>query len=153
MPAATGVTSDSDDVVEALNVLLRGELAAIESYDKVLQKGVHQPLRAVLLENERSHQERATRLRSMIVQLGGSPSLGPGAWGGLARIVQGGAKAFGLKAGLAVLQEGEDHGVRLYQNDLDKLDPATRLVVEGEFLGLQTATRDTIAAVRQAAND
>ena len=44
-----------------------------------------------------------------------------------------------MKAALAALEEGEDHGLRMYKDDLDKLDTSTRSFVEGELLPVAAA--------------
>ena len=62
----------------------------------------------------------------------------------------GGAKAFGEKAAIAALEEGEDHGLRLYKGDLDKLDPATRTLVETDVLPAQERTHRSLSTLKHA---
>jgi len=71
-------------------------------------------------------------------------------WGAFAKLVEAGAKAFGEKAAIAALEEGEDHGLRLYKGDLDKLDAASRVFVETEMLPAQEQTHRTLSALKHA---
>ncbi len=115
-----------------------------------MEKVTDASLRPTLEVNSQSHQERAAKLRNRIAQLGGKPSEGSGPWGGFAKLVEGGAKAFGVKAALAALEEGEDHGLRMYKDDLDKLDTSTRSFVEGELLPAQQRSHDAMSALKHS---
>jgi uncharacterized protein (TIGR02284 family) len=145
-----GYGANNDKVCDTLNSFLRGELSAVETYRQAMEKVTDMSLRPRLDDNSRSHQERAAKLRNRIAQLGGKPSEGSGPWGGFAKLIEGGAKAFGVKAALAALEEGEDHGLRMYKDDLDKLDTSTRSFVEGELLPAQQRSHDTMSALKHS---
>jgi uncharacterized protein (TIGR02284 family) len=145
-----GIGVSNEKVVDTLNSCLRGELSAVETYRQAMEKVTDASLRPTLEQNSRSHQERAAKLRNRIAQLGGKPSEGSGPWGGFAKLVEGGAKAFGVKAALAALEEGEDHGLRMYKDDLDKLDTSTRSFVEGELLPAQQRSHDAMSALKHS---
>lgn len=145
-----GVGVSNEKVVDTLNGFLRGELSAVETYRQGMEKVTDASLRPTLELNSQSHQERAAKLRNRIAQLGGKPSEGSGPWGGFAKLVEGGAKAFGVKAALAALEEGEDHGLRMYKDDLDKLDTSTRSFVEGELLPAQQRSHDAMSALKHS---
>jgi uncharacterized protein (TIGR02284 family) len=147
---SAGLGVNNEKVVDTLNSFLRGELSAVETYRQGMEKITDPALRTVLEQNSQSHQERAAKLRNRIAQLGGKPSEGSGPWGGFAKLVEGGAKAFGVKAALAALEEGEDHGLRMYKDDLDKLDTSTRSFVEGELLPVQQRSHDAMSALKHA---
>lgn len=51
---------------------------------------------------------------------------------------------------MAVLEEGEDHGLRDYRDDLDRLDAETRQFVELELLPAQRRTHDQLSALKRA---
>src|SRR5688572_1429725 len=103
-------TQSNEDVIDALNELLRGELSAVESYDKALPAIDKQPkVRADLQTVRASHEARVERIRSAIEQLGGKPAEAAGAWGVFAKAVTTGSRALGLKAVISTLEEGEDH--------------------------------------------
>jgi hypothetical protein len=142
--------ANTEKSVDTLNSFLRGEISAVETYRQALEKIDDVTLRPRLQECARSHEERAAKLRNKIAQVGGTPSEGSGPWGGFAKLVEGGAKVFGVKAALAALEEGEDHGLRLYRNDLDKLDATSRSFVETELLPVQQRSHDTMSALKHS---
>lgn len=115
--------------IDQLNSFLRGELSACETYRQALDKLVDQPFRTEVEQCLRSHEVRVAELRSRIVLLGGKPAEGSGVWGAFARAVEGGAKVFGVKAAIAALEEGEDHGLKDYKRDLEDLDLESRTLV------------------------
>lgn len=145
-----GNTASTEKTVDTLNSFLRGEISAVETYRQAMEKITEPNLRPQLEQCSRIHQESASKLRNRISQLGGKPSEGSGPWGGFAKLVEGGAKLFGTKAALAALEEGEDHGLRLYRDDLDKLDASTRSFVEGELLAAQQRSHDTMSALKHS---
>src|SRR6516164_6042956 len=109
--------------VDALNELLRGELSAVESYDKALPAVADKPaLRSDLQECRASHEVRAKKIQSAIRAVGGEPARASGAWGLFAKAVAGGARALGWKTVITTLEEGEDHGVHQYEENMPRLD-------------------------------
>ena len=103
---------------EDLNACLRGEIAAIETYEQALDKirgeyaadARFQQLAAMLQD----HQEAAARLRGLVQQCGAAPATDSGAWGAWSKTVMGTAKLLGDKAALKALKEGEEDGVKQY---------------------------------------
>ena len=150
MTIESNVTATNEKSVDTLNSFLRGEISAVETYRQAIEKVDDVSLRPRLQELSRSHEERAAKLRNRIAQLGGKPSESSGPWGGLAKLVEGGAKVFGVKAALAALEEGEDHGLRMYRDDLDKLDVSTRQFVESELLPSQQRSHDSMSALKHS---
>ena len=80
--------------------------------------------------------------------LRGRPSETSGAWGSFARLVEGGAKTFGDKAAISALEEGEDHGLKLYRNDVAKLDPVARTFIETDVLPAQERTHRALSSLK-----
>jgi uncharacterized protein (TIGR02284 family) len=144
-----GATTNAD-LVSTLNGFLRGEMSAVETYRQAIEKVEDGALRAQLQELSRSHADRAALLRNRIGQLGGAPAESSGAWGSFAKLFEGGAKAFGVKAALAALEEGEDHGKKLYRDDLDKLDASTRSFVETELMPEQQQSHDLMSRLKHS---
>ena len=136
--------------VDTLNELLRGEISAVETYRQALDKLTSSPARAQLEDCARSHQLRVEKLRDQVVRLGGRPDEKSGAWGAFARLIEGGAKTFGEKAAIAALEEGEDHGLKLYRGDIDKLDVASRALIEQDVLPAQEATHRSMSTLKHA---
>jgi uncharacterized protein (TIGR02284 family) len=140
----------NEKTIDTLNGFLRGEIAAVETYRMALDKIDDPALRARLEEIRQSHEARAAKLRGRVSQLAGKPANSSGAWGGFAKLVEGGAKAFGVKAALAALEEGEDHGLRLYRDDLDKLDSETRAFVETELYSSQQRSHAAMSSLKHS---
>jgi uncharacterized protein (TIGR02284 family) len=105
--------------IDTLNSLLRGELSATETYQQALAKVGDDPGAAEIRRIHAEHREAANTLRQHVHRHGGQPSTSSGAWGTFAKAVEGVAKLFGNKAALKALKEGEEHGVKEYQEALD----------------------------------
>jgi uncharacterized protein (TIGR02284 family) len=132
--------------VTALNSLLRGEMSAIETYRQAVEKlgdsgfGVEE-LRGL----QRDHRDAADALWHHIEQHGGKPSEGSGPWGTFAKTVEGAATLLGNTAALKALKEGEEHGLKDYQDALeDKNLPADCLAL---LRGLMSKQSGHIATV------
>jgi uncharacterized protein (TIGR02284 family) len=129
---------------DEMNRLLRSELSAVETYQQALDKerekfghdAEFQQLNAILAE----HQQAASQLRTQIQQLGGTPVQDSGAWGVWSKIVMGTAKLMGDKAALKALKEGEESGVKEYQEALhDTTMPSEVKTVLNSLLPKQQA--------------
>jgi hypothetical protein len=136
--------------VETLNGFLRGEISAVETYRQAIEGLKTSPSRVELEQCRRSHEQRVEKLRGEVVRLGGEPAHGSGAWGSFARLVEGGAKVLGEKAAISALEEGEDRGLRLYRSDIQKLDPASRAVIESEVLPAQERTHSSLSNLKHS---
>jgi uncharacterized protein (TIGR02284 family) len=143
--------ADRKSDAKQLNSFLRGELSAVETYAQAIEKVEAPRIRADLQECQASHQERATQLRDYITRLGAEPSDGSGVWGGFAKLVEGGAKAFGEAAALSALEEGEDHGRNDYQRELDDLSAEARLFVQSQLLPEQQRTHAMMSTLKHSA--
>jgi len=117
----TAVGAEHDTVVcdiDALNALLRGEVAAVETYDQVIAKFTGQPQAVELQRIRDEHTEAAAVLRERVRHFGGDPSEGSGVWGKLTAAITGTAKIFGPAAALGTLKQGEEYGIGQYENAL-----------------------------------
>lgn len=139
---------DNDKVIGQLNSFLRGELSAVETYRQALDKLKESPSRARLDDCYRSHEQRVVALRERIVELGGKPSEGSGAWGAFAKVLQAGADVLGEKPAIAALEEGEDHGLADYKRDLSDLDVQSRQLVEKTLLPAQQKTHAEMSSLK-----
>src|SRR5438445_3698054 len=108
-----------EDRTAGLNRLVRGELAAVETYRQALDKMQDAPeatgLHALMIE----HRSALQTLREHITHCGGKPSETSGPWGAWAKFVEGTAKLFGNATALKALKEGEEHGVKEYEAFLE----------------------------------
>ena len=135
--------------IEHLNSFLRGEIAAVETYQLALQKIDHiSTTRDELLVNLKSHEDRVMTLQDAIRALGGEPVESSGPWGTFAKAVERSAKAFGEKAAVAALEEGEDHGLKDYKGDLEGLDFEAKALVQDLLLPQQQQTHDRVSALK-----
>lgn len=136
--------------IDQLNSFLRGELSAVETYEMALAKlDNDSSARAELEANLESHRSRVTLLRDAVRIAGGDPADGSGPWGVFAKAVEGGARVFGDRAAITALEEGEDHGLEDYQDDLDKLDIETRRLISDRVLPLQQQTHDRMSSLKK----
>jgi hypothetical protein len=99
-----------DERVDVLNSLLRGEFAAIESYEVALSRFEGQMQEATLHHFCNEHREAAFLLRDRIIDFGGEPWVGSGPWGVFTAAVTGAAGVVGGSAMLTALCRGEEHG-------------------------------------------
>jgi hypothetical protein len=96
---------------EALNTLLRGELSAVESYDRAIPDFAGCPSVPELHHLRDDHAEAVVVLRDRVVRYGGVPAGGCGPWAAF-------AAALGPATVLKALQEGERHGISEYEEVL-----------------------------------
>lgn len=124
------------EVVSALNKLLRGEISSVETYDQVLEKIGAEPESVSLREIYSEHQNAVETLREQVIKNGGEPDEGSGPWGLFAQAVTGSAKIFGDKAALKALKEGEEHGIKEYEEALadQSVPPEAQSIISTSLL-------------------
>ena len=141
-------TTLDEKAVDQLNSLLRGELAAVETYEQALRRlnGPGTELADQLVHFAAEHSRNADLMKARVEALGGQPSGSSGAWGTWAKVVQGSANVFGDGSAIKALKEGEEHGLKDYADALEanELDEMTRRLVENELIPRQ---RKHIAAL------
>ena len=128
------------EALEKLDECLRGEISAVQTYDLALQSLEISEIGGALRQLRDSHDRRVTLIRDRIRSWGAVPSETSGTWGAFARLIQRGADLFGDRAAIAALEEGEDHGLKLYTEDLDDIDLDTREFIRHELLPDQRRT-------------
>jgi uncharacterized protein (TIGR02284 family) len=143
------MSNAQEQSVDVLNSFLRGEISAVETYRQALEKVTQPQVRTPLQDCMQSHTQRVAVLSAQIRALGGSPATSSGVWGAFAKAVEAGAKAFGDKAAVAALEEGEDHGRNDYRRDIEKLEPASREIVQSRVIPEQQRTHDTMSALKK----
>lgn len=140
----------NNENIDQLNSFLRGEMAAVETYRIALSKlPIDSPARSRLDACAQSHTERVDALRAKIVSLGGKPADTAGPWGAMTKAIEAGAATFGEKAAIAALEEGEDHGLRDYREDMSKLTADARDLVSGQLLPRQEHTHRTLSDLKR----
>lgn len=142
---ANNVSTD----VKNLNVFLKNELAAIETYGQCIEKIDNAGITANLMDLQRSHQRRADMLARKIRQLGGKPEDDSGVWGDFASLVEGTASLFGEKAAIAALDKGEGRGEEQYREKLVHLSPDVRAFVGASILPEHLNTQEVLQSVQR----
>lgn len=105
----------TDPTVKVLNSLLRGELSAIETYSQVIHKFPDAAALSRLKAIRSDHLESVAVLRMLIKLREGDPDTDSGVWGSFAKAFEGAAALLGIAPALAALKQGEEHGVKEYQ--------------------------------------
>jgi hypothetical protein len=133
------VTQVSDSV-DTLQSLLRGEISACETYRQAVEK-FENGGRGELDEMLNQHRDAVSTLQRLVTDRGGVAETKSGVWGSWAALVTGTAKAFGPAATLRALREGEEHGVKVYEEAIadDGIDEEARNLVRMRFLPAQHA--------------
>ena len=101
------------------NALLRGELSAIETYTKVIDKFGPGAGNNNLTGIRANHVANAESLRQFVGECGDEPATRSGLWGSFAVTLEGVAAIFGETPALMILKQGEEHGIRKYMEALD----------------------------------
>jgi hypothetical protein len=131
--------------IDGLNLLLRDELAAVETYDEALTRRTSLLDSTDVAQCKRSHEVRARLLRNKIFALGGTPATSSGLRGVWERLVEEGAFAIGDDVAVRALEAGEDQILRDYRAGLPKLDPEIRSFVERSLLPGEEYTHRTMS--------
>ena len=125
--------------MKQVDELIRGEMAAVESFDSVMNKisdeNEKQKLSSIRMDHVRAVDTLkrfvSTELRADIKQ--------SGPWGAFTKAFAGGASFFGDKAAIQALKVGEEHGIREYQVALEdqSIKPELKQVIRSELLPQQ----------------
>lgn len=116
---------------DAINALVKDELAAVETYRQALEKIGDDPSAEELRRIENDHERAVTLLQEEVAEMGEEPAISSGAWGAWARAVEGAAKLFGDRAAIRALKDGEEHGARDYERALEDqtLDEKVKMLI------------------------
>ena len=119
-----GERGTAEDIIDDINDVLRGELSAIETYrqalDEVRDDHGHDARFQQLARMQHEHEQAAEELRSLVQQMGGTPSRDSGPWGTWSKAVMGTARILGDKSALSALAAGEKSGVEDYQSAMKR---------------------------------
>ena len=136
-----GVGDESDEAIRQLNSFLRGEISAAETYRMAIDKAGDSEKNAanlgLLREMQEEHGRAAQAIRDRIRELGGEPSDSSGAWGAWAKFTQGTANLFGDASSLKSLKEGEEHGLKDYEEGIDDIDATSAELVQNQLIPAQ----------------
>lgn len=133
--------NDTDMAVSQLNSFLRGEISAAETYRMAIDRAGSSEVNAanvgLLRSMQEEHGRAAQALRDRIRELGGEASDSSGAWGAWAKFIEGTANLFGDTASLKALKEGEEHGLKDYNEGVDDIDATSAELVSNQLIPAQ----------------
>ncbi len=129
-------TLTNEDCIKSCNSLLRGELSAVETYAKAIEKYPSTPATPELTRIQSEHRQSANRLAQNVRDMGGVPETDSGAWGTFANAVQGAANLFGTESAIESLERGEEHGRKEYEEALNcqHVMPECKVMIRTELL-------------------
>lgn len=110
--------------IDQMSSLLRGEISATEAYESVLKKLEADPDSARLHEFLRHHQSAVEYWKTQLDREGVESDETSGPWGTAVEAFVATAKLLGNVAALSALKEGEEHGLKLYEEMLLSTDLA-----------------------------
>jgi hypothetical protein len=146
---ARGEVISMSSAIECLNGLLRGEISAVETYNQARERITLPVVTPVLQDGQIAHQTRVQMLAEKIESLGGERSEGAGAWGAFANFLEGTAGLLGDKASVDMLEEGEDHGLQIYRDEIENCeDGAVRTFIKDELLPRQEETHEAMSNLK-----
>lgn len=102
-----------------LNKILRGEISAVASYEQVIPTFKNYAERFRLEGMRNDHDLIIVKLKMLIEQSRIVPDETSGVWGAAIATLVGAANLMGRTVSLKALQEGEEHGLKLYYEALD----------------------------------
>ena len=102
--------------------ILRGELAAVETYDQVIEKYAGKLDTAALTKIRDTHKSHVAHLQEHVRKGGKEPSTESGTWGTFTGALTGVAKLVGPETALAALKTGEQHGIGQYEKAVENKD-------------------------------
>lgn len=106
-----------EEKADFFNKILRGELSAVEAYDRVIEKFGNEKTQ---LENIRDEHKRNIETLELFVQRNAeTPVADSGLWGALVKTIIGAANFIGNSTSVQALIEGEEHGLRQYRTALE----------------------------------
>jgi bacterioferritin (cytochrome b1) len=130
-----------EEFVSQLNSILRGEIAAAETYamaiEKMIEEGREPGHVALLRALRQEHVQAAQSIRGRIAAMGGMPEQSSGAWGAWAKFAIGTAQIFGDSAVLRTLKDGETHGLKDLEEAAKAVDAESAAMIESELVPAQ----------------
>jgi hypothetical protein len=124
----------------------------VETYTTALSNDKLRAYADTLRSCQASHQQRVGSLSREIQRLGGEVPESAGPWGALVDAIEHAAVELGPKAAIAALEEGEDHGLKDYRKDVEKLDPLERSFIETQILPAQLESHRLMSALKKSSS-
>ncbi len=126
------------------NILLSGELSAVETYDLALRREYDVKTQDDLITCRASHDERVQQLRKCVLDNGEEPCSGSGPFGAIASMIEQSANT--PKEALQLLEELEAERLVQYESQLKLVSPTVLPVLENYLLPAQHNTHLVISS-------
>lgn len=122
--------------IDVCNRLLRGELSAVETYNRAIEKFSTEPEVVGLSRIRDEHLRSVNRLEENVRGMGGHPDMDSGTWGTFAKAIQSTANLFGENSAVCTLRTGEKSGCEDYERALEDEDvlPECKEMIRAELL-------------------
>lgn len=104
--------------IEILNSLLRGELAAVETYVRAINKLEDPHVVADLQAIHEQHVQSEILLREKVLELGGEPVDYSEPWGTCTAAISGETRVVAPATALAALRQGEERSIIEFEDSL-----------------------------------
>ena len=137
--------------VDQMNSVLRGEISATEAYQSVLEKLETDPDSPRLHQFLDDHQSAVTYWQEQIDREGAEHDASSGPWGSAVEAFVATAKLLGNVAALSALKEGEEHGLKLYEEMLasDDLTMDQRNYIREDLIPKQRQHINSLEAMKK----
>ena len=143
-------TEKEHEALDYLNKIVRGEIAAVEAYSKVIEKFPKDAERFELASFRKDHENNVEHLKRILRYQGEAPSDTSGAWGSGVVALMSIASFIGDRSAVTMLIEGEEHGLNQYSDVLNyQLPEGIRARISDTFL---PQSRINIGKLRGIAN-
>ena len=136
--------------VEQLKSFCRGEMSAVDTYHRAIEVTKQAWVLDELRNNLMVHEEHVHLLKQRIIELDGNPPESSGPWGAFANMIEGVAAAISENAALAILEEGERHGLADYKSDRSNLDYESLRLIEDRIIPQQAQTHYSLHEIVRA---
>jgi hypothetical protein len=104
--------------IDTLNSLLLCQLAAVETYDRAIDKFEDHHVLADLQAIREEHLQAEILLREKVLESGGEPVAASEPWGACTAAITGAEKVMGPATALAALRQGEEHSINEFEDSL-----------------------------------
>lgn len=101
--------------IEFMHKILRGELSAVAAYGSVIEKYPASPYVGQLRVIQNHHRASVDALRQLLDSNGEIADRDSGVWGTFVQTLIAGSNTLSLEISLKTLIEGEEHGLKQYQ--------------------------------------
>ncbi len=129
---------------DEFNILLAGELSALETYDLAMRRKFDQRTEDDLIGCRASHEERVGQLRQCVIDNGVEPSNSAGPFGAINSIIENSAS--NAKEALQLLEELEAERLVQYEAQRKIVSPTVLPVLENYLLPAQHNTHLVISS-------